>query len=332
MTDIPMDLDPTESPSPPILRGINNAERLRRDVLAEVERVYVGEPETVEYLLLALLAGGHALIDGVPGIAKTTLVRAFARATGLDFKRIQFTPDLLPADITGSHVPDLKTGSFRFHPGPIHAQVVLADEINRAPPRTQSALLEAMAEQQVTVDGECHPLGPPFLVLATQNPVELRGVHALPEAQVDRFLLRLSLGYPTEARERRILRAAEAPMENVSRVTDETTLLALMQSAKEVHVAEALENYVVALVRATRAHPRVTLGGSPRASVALLRSSRARALLRGRDHLLPDDIQALTVPVLAHRLVLSPEASLEGLNPDDVVQWALERTPWNPSA
>jgi MoxR-like ATPase len=318
------------SPEADHASALRRADAFRRDVSAEVDRVYVGEPETLETLLIALLSEGHVLIEGVPGIAKTTLIRAFARSIGLDFKRIQFTPDLLPADIVGSHVPDLKTGSFRLHPGPIHAQVVLADEINRAPPRTQSALLEAMAEKQVTLDGRTLALGPPFLVLATQNPIESRGVHALPEAQLDRFLLRLSLGYPSEARERRILRAAEVPVASVNRVTDDATLHDLMRAAEATHVSDHIEGYIVSIVRATRSHPRVVLGASPRASVALQRASRARALLRGRDHVLPDDVTALADAVLSHRLILSPEAGLEGLTPQDVTAWAVARTPWNP--
>jgi MoxR-like ATPase len=296
-------------------------------IAREVGRVFVGPPETVEILLVALLARGHVLVEGVPGVAKTTLVKAFASALGSTFRRIQFTPDLLPQDITGTHVLDLKTNEFRLRRGPVFAHVVLADEINRAPAKTQSALLEAMQEGQVTIDGETHVLEPPFLVLATQNPIEHEGTYPLPEAQLDRFLCRLHVGYP-EAEERRVLETHGRAPEPVRQVLAPADVLRLQAQTAEVHAETEIMDYILELVRFTRRHGRVALGASPRAALGLLWAGKARALCRGRGYVLPDDVRALAPHVLAHRLMLSAEADLEGLDARAVVAEALSGVPW----
>jgi MoxR-like ATPase len=283
-------------------------------IAQNVGRVIVGKVEVVELLLVAVLVEGHVLAEDVPGTGKTTLVKALARSLGCTFRRIQFTPDLLPSDITGLYYFDQKAGEFVFRPGPIMAQVVLADEINRATPRTQSALLEAMEERQVTVEGETKPLPRPFLVLATQNPVELEGTFPLPEAQLDRFLLRVALGYPEEAEEHEILlrHAATSPLATLEPVTTAEEIAELQAAAHTVHVGDAVRDYLVRLVRATRAHGLIELGASPRATLALYRSAQALAAIRGRDFVLPDDVKRLAGPVLAHRLIVSPQARLRG--------------------
>jgi MoxR-like ATPase len=276
---------------------------------ASVESVVHGKPELVLHVLTTVLARGHVLIEDVPGVGKTTLGQAVARALGCSFSRVQFTADLLPSDLLGVSIYDEGDKAFRFHPGPIFAQVVLADEINRTPPRTQSSLLEAMNEGQVSVDGTVHPLPTPFFVLATQNPLEHHGTFPLPESQIDRFLMRLEVGYPDEASERQLLREAAGRRPQADVVLDPAGLLRLQEQAAAVTLHEDLEDYVLALVRATRDHPDLQLGASPRASQALVRAARARALLLGRDHVVPDDVVALVEPVLAHRLVpaWSPE-------------------------
>ena len=297
-------------------------------ITREVGKVFIGPPETVEVLLVALLASGHVLVEGVPGVAKTTLVEAFAAALGSSFRRIQFTPDLLPQDITGTHVLDLKTNEFQLHKGPVFAHVVLADEINRAPAKTQSALLEAMQEGQVTIDGDTHALLPPFMVLATQNPIEHEGTYPLPEAQLDRFLCRMRVGYPPEADERRVLQTHGRSAEPVSQALGPADVIRLQARTTEVHAEDDLLDYILELVRFTRRHGRVALGASPRAALALLMASKARALCRGRDYVLPDDVRALAPHVLPHRLLLHPEAELEGIDTHAVVAQAIERTPW----
>jgi len=303
-------------------------ERLWRSLRDEVARAVVGGEEPLKLLTVTLLAEGHALIEDVPGVGKTLLARAFARALGLGFGRVQGTPDLLPTDVTGSSV--LAGAEFRFIPGPIFTNVLLVDEINRATPRTQSALLEAMQERQVSVDGETRPIPAPFLVLATQNPIELEGTFALPEAQLDRFLVRIALGYPGENDERAIARRyreADEPLEAVQTVLDPSALSGLRESARRVNVSDEVEGYAVRVVRATREHPDLQLGGSPRASVALYRASQALAFLDGRDFVLPDDVAALAAPVLTHRLVVDVDREMRGASAADVMAEVMERVP-----
>jgi MoxR-like ATPase len=278
--------------------------------------------------LTALLAPGHVLLEGVPGVAKTTLARGFAQLLGCDFRRIQFTPDLLPADITGAYILNLRDQQFVLRRGPIFAHVVLGDEINRAPAKTQSALLEAMQEQQVTLEGETHPLPDPFIVLATQNPMEQEGVYPLPEAQLDRFLLKLHIDYPSAADERRMLETHTHSTPALSAITSPDALRAWRYQATQVHVAPALYDYVVALVTATREHSQVRLGASPRASLALLRAAKALALLDGRAFMRPDDLRALAPSVLAHRITLTHEAEMDGVSGADVVRDVLSEVRW----
>ena len=286
-----------------------------RQTLAEVRRaiaeVFVGDLAPVDMLFVSLLARGHMLLEGVPGVAKTTLVKAFAAALGCSVRRIQFTPDLLPADITGTYVLNPKTGEFSFRAGPIFANVVLADEINRAPAKTQSALLEAMQEGQVTVEGQRFELPQPFVVLATQNPLDLEGTYPLPEAQVDRFLVQVRLGYPSRADEVRMLRAHGVATPEARTILTASALQRLQSVAARVHVEEDLFEYAVALPEYTRTHPKVLLGASPRASLGLLRSAKGHAVLSGRNYLTPDDIRAVAPYVLAHRLVVSSELEEE---------------------
>jgi MoxR-like ATPase len=276
----------------------------------QVNSLVLGKPIEVRMAFVALLAGGHVLIEDLPGLGKTTLAHALAASLGLDFQRIQFTSDLLPADVLGVSIYETGSGGFQFHPGPVFTQVLLADEINRAPPRTQSALLEAMAEQQVTVDGVTRPLPDPFFVIATQNPVDLSGTFPLPDSQLDRFLLRFSLGYPDEAAERALLTGSDR-RELISQsepVLSAADVGALRQAVAQVHASAALVAYVQALLGRSRQHPGVRVGLSPRAGLALLRAARAHALLLGRDHVLPEDVQALFIAVAAHRLVAEAEA------------------------
>ncbi len=297
----------------------------REAIHRELARVYIGPASVVDLLLTALLAPGHALLEGVPGVAKTTLAKAFSTTLGCDFRRLQFTPDMLPADITGSYILNLRDNDFVLRRGPIFAHVVLGDEINRAPAKTQSALLEAMQERQVTIEGETLALPDPFVVLATQNPLEQEGVYPLPEAQVDRFLMKLVMGYPSPADEVKMLATYDHPRPPVQPVLDPASIKALRAAAEAVHVSEAMQVYIVALARHTRDHRRVRLGASPRASLALMRAAKARALLDGRDAVLPDHVRALATPVFAHRLVMTPEAELDGVEGADVVRDALER-------
>ncbi len=299
--------------------ALARAAELREAVLREISRVYIGPTGTVELLLIALLARGHVLLEGVPGIAKTTLVKAFAATLGCTFRRIQFTPDLLPADITGTFVLDLESRRFELRRGPVFANVILGDEINRAPAKTQSALLEAMQEGQVTIDGQTERLDPPFMVLATQNPMDHEGVYLLPEAQLDRFMFRLTLGYPTETDERRLLRTYSAPVEPVRALIEGPTIMELADAAARVYVDDELIAYIVRLVSATRAHPRVRVGASPRASLLLMNSAKVHAMLRGRSYVIPDDVQAIAGYVLEHRVRLLPEAELDGPSPEAVV-------------
>jgi MoxR-like ATPase len=298
-----------------------------RVMLEEVQRVYVGPRDVPELLLVTLLSRGHALLEGVPGVAKTTLCKAFASTLGCRFRRIQFTPDLLPADITGTYVLSPREGTFQLREGPIFANVVLGDEINRAPAKTQSALLEAMQESQVTIEGDTRPLPTPFIVLATQNPVEQTGTYPLPEAQIDRFLVRLVIGYPTPADEKGILRRFTDGSPKPRKALEPEQILAMQHLVDRVHVEDSILDYVVRLAGFTREHARLFIGASPRASLALVRAARARALILGRAFVLPDDVKRLAVPVLAHRLVLTPEAEMEGTQTEALVKQALEQVP-----
>ena len=298
-------------------------------VKENIGRVIVGRDDVIEMALVALLADGHLLIEDVPGTGKTTLAKAIARSIGCEFKRIQFTPDLMPSGITGIHFYNQKLGEFEFRPGPIIANVVLADEINRATPRTQSALLEAMDERQVTVDGTTMPLPFPFLVLATQNPIELEGTFPLPEAQLDRFLMRVRIGYPTEAEEEDILARfeAESPLDQLEPVITAEELLAVRALVPRIHCEPSVRRYLVAVIRATREHEALELGASPRATLALLRASRALAGMRGRDFVLPDDIKQLAPALLPHRLILTSHARLGGRDAAAVLEEILASVP-----
>lgn len=283
-------------------------------ISANVERALVGKRKAVEGLLVALVAGGHVLIEDVPGVGKTTLAQSFARSLELEFRRLQFTPDVLPSDITGFHLFDLQTGRREYHPGAAMTQVLLADEINRSSPKTQSSLLEVMEEGQVTVDGETRPVPRPFLVLATQNPAEYTGTYPLPEAQLDRFLLRIDLGYPSHREELDILRRhadRKEPLQ-LAPVASADEVEGLREAALEVHVSAPVLEYIARITEATRSHEAVALGISPRGGIALMRAARARAFLAGRTFVLPDDVQQVAGPVLVHRLVLRPEAALRG--------------------
>ena len=297
---------------------------------AEVRRAVVGQDDALRLLLAAAALGGHVLLEGPPGTAKTLLARSFAAALDTTFRRIQFTPDMLPSDVTGTVA--LRGGDLQFRPGPIFASVVLADEINRTPPKTQAALLEAMEERTVTVDGERHALPDPFVVVATQNPIEYEGTYPLPEAQLDRFLFRADMGYPAEADERALLRLARrglepAALDDVRAVAAAADLRAARAAVGAVTATDELQDFVVAITRATRALPGVTLGASPRASVHLLAAARAEALLSGRDYVTPDDVVAMAGPVLAHRLLLAPEAELDRFTAGDAVAAALAAVP-----
>ena len=291
-------------------------------VIRNVETVIVGKREQIEWLLVAMLCQGHVLLEDVPGTGKTMLARAAAASMGIEFKRIQCTPDLLPNDITGVSVFNQQSGAFEFRPGPVFVNILLADEINRATPRTQAALLEAMQERQVTMDGVTRPLAAPFLVLATQNPIEYEGTFPLPEAQLDRFLMRLSLGYPAGADEIEILhrQRKQHPIETIQQVVDGQDLLALGAAVSDVYVEESLEQYILAIVHATRRHPDLALGASPRGSLALYKTAQALAALRGRDYVLPDDVKTLTPLTLAHRLIVRPESQLRGRTAGAIVQ------------
>ena len=298
-------------------------------LIENVENVIVGKRQVIEYILVALLCEGHVLLEDVPGSGKTMLARSIAASLGIGFKRIQCTPDLLPNDITGVSVYNQKTGEFEFKSGPIFINILLADEINRATPRTQAALLEAMQEQQVTVDGVTRDLPRPFLVLATQNPIEYEGTFPLPEAQLDRFLMRLSVGYPSRADERQILTNLwrEHPITKIGKVVDGQDLAALQKRIWDVNVDITLQDYIVALAAATRDHPDLSLGVSPRGSLALLKGSQAMAAIHGRDYVIPEDIKSLVPLTLAHRLILKPEAELRGRTALLILEDILEKTP-----
>jgi MoxR-like ATPase len=303
-------------------------------ILDELTRAVVGKRDALRLVLLGVLADGHVLIEDYPGLAKTLIARSFAQVADLRFSRIQFTPDLMPSDVTGSSIFDQRTASFAFRPGPIFANLLLADEINRAPPKTQAALLEAMQERQVTSEGQTRQLDRPFLVLATQNPIEYEGTYPLPEAQLDRFLLRMSVGYPARGDELGVLdqrRARRTDEVELSPIVDGETLLAMQQALEDVHVSPSIGYYIVDVVRATRESRSVQVGASPRGSLALLKLARANAVLDGRDFVVPDDVKAVAVPALAHRLLLKPELWVQRVRPEDVVREQLETVPTPPA-
>jgi MoxR-like ATPase len=299
-------------------------------ILDEVERAVVGKRDALELLLLGLLADGHVLIEDYPGLAKTLMARSFAQVASMDFSRIQFTPDLMPSDVTGSSIYNQRDGDFEFRPGPIFANLLLADEINRAPPKTQAALLEAMQERQVTTESDTRALERPFLVLATQNPIEYEGTYPLPEAQLDRFLLRMSVGYPSREHEWQVLAdRAERRVDEIqlAPVVDRTTMLAMQAAVEGVYVSEPVGLYMVDVVAATRNSPSIQVGASPRGSLALLKLARCRAALRGRDYVTPEDVKSIAVPALAHRLTLRPELWVQRVSAEDVVRERLETVP-----
>ena len=315
----------------PVRRAVDSAgaaDVLER-VVSNLELAVRAPRETLEFCVLGLLAEGHLIIEDFPGVGKTILAKSLARSLHLSFSRLQFTPDLLPTDVTGVNVFNQKTNEFEFKPGPVFANVLLVDEINRASPKTQSALLEAMQECQVTIDGVTYPLELPFLVVATQNPIEYEGTYALPEAQLDRFSARLSLGYPPLVEEARMLaeQTTSPPLERLRAVADRDDVLGAIAAARAVYVEESVGRYVVEVLRHTRESRSLALGASPRAGIALLRMAKARAVAAGRDYALPEDVQAVAVPVLAHRLIVAPEARAAGVTGDDAAREALRETP-----
>jgi len=323
MTEMRSEPEPARASGATEFTAVNE---LASRVSNNVGQVIVGKYEPIGMMLIALLCQGHVLIEDVPGIGKTTLAKAFARSLGCSFKRIQFTPDLMPSDITGINFFNQKEGEFQFRPGPILAQIVLGDEINRATPRTQAALLEAMQERQITVDGTTIPLPEPFMVLATENPIEQEGTFPLPEAELDRFFLRIRLGYPSDQEERDILLRfrAEDPLEHLEPVVTAQEVLHYQKLVEQVQVEESLLEYIIQVCQATRTHPNVELGASPRATLSLFRAARAWAALAGRDYVLPDDVKTLVPAVLTHRLILTSQTRLRGRTPEELLQEILE--------
>ena len=309
--------------------GTGRSSELARRIVENLRRVMHAPDETLDFAVLCLFSEGHLIIEDLPGVGKTTLAKSLARSVDLSFSRIQFTPDLLPSDVTGVNVYNQATHEFDFRPGPVFANVLLVDEINRTSPKTQAALLEAMQERQVTVDGATYGLAPPFIVMATQNPIEYEGTYPLPEAQLDRFTMRISIGYPPLAAEAQMLveQTTETPLESLEPVATAQDVLAAIEDVRRIFVEESVRRYVVALVRTTREDSRLFLGASPRAGINLLRVGKARALTADREYVVPDDVKAVAPAVLGHRLILAPEARSAGLDPGDVVRDALERTP-----
>jgi MoxR-like ATPase len=307
---------------------IRDIQVFSRTVINNVEKVIVGKRPVIELVVIALLCEGHVLFEDVPGTGKTMLARAFSISTGLEFKRVQCTPDLLPGDVTGISIFNQKTREFEFKPGPIFSNILLADEINRATPRTQSALLEAMGEGQVTIDGTASTLPKPFILLATQNPIEFEGTFPLPEAQMDRFLFRLSIGYPDLSNENAMLQIQQLshPIENLQQAVAESDIPVLQKQVRKVHVAKSIRSYILSLVHQTRSHPALTLGVSPRGSLALFHTAQAHAAIQGRNYVIPDDIKYVALSCLAHRLVLNPEYSLQGKTAQSVIQGLLLNT------
>lgn len=310
-------------------RSVEVVQQVAERITHSVSQVIVGKRNEVRLTVLGLLAQGHILIEDIPGVGKTMLAKALARSIGCTFSRIQFTPDMLPSDVTGVSLFNQKTREFEFRPGPIMAQIVLADEINRATPKTQAALLEAMEERQITVDGVTYSLQEPFLLLATQNPIEYEGTFPLPEAQLDRFLLRIQLGYPSPAEEMNVLSAQqlEHPIRNTFQVVSVQDLINAQMAVREVYVADEIKRYIIDLVTATRQHPDVYLGSSPRGSLALFRSAQARAAMAGRDYVIPDDVKALAEVTLAHRVIVGPAARIKDISSRAIVQDVLAATP-----
>ena len=311
--------------------GLHTAQsaELARRVTANLRSVMHAPDETLELCVLSLFSEGHLIIEDLPGVGKTTLAKALARSVDLSFSRIQFTPDLLPSDVTGVNVYNQRNQEFEFRPGPVFANVLLVDEINRTSPKTQAALLEAMQERQVTVDGVSYGLAPPFMVMATQNPIEYEGTYPLPEAQLDRFTMRISIGYPPLAAEAKMLteQTTMMPLESLQPVASAQEIVQAVEDARRIYVEESLQRYVVALLHGTRGDGRLFLGASPRAGINLLRVAKARALVAQRDYVVPDDVKAVASSVLGHRLILAPEARSAGLSPGDIVADVLERTP-----
>jgi MoxR-like ATPase len=309
--------------------GVAEAAQTAQAVIENLSRVVHAPEEKLRLCVLCLLSEGHLIIEDFPGVGKTMLTKALARSLDASFSRIQFTPDLLPSDVTGVNVFNQQANEFEFRPGPVFANMLLVDEINRASPKTQAALLECMQENQVTIDGTTYELARPFMVMATQNPIEYEGTYPLPEAQLDRFTMRLSIGYPPLAAEAKMLteQTSDPPLDQLEPVTGARDIVEVAEAAKSVYVEESLNRYVVALLRHTRADERLYLGASPRAGIALLRVAKARALLAGRDYLVPDDVKAVAEPVLEHRLLVGPEARSVGLSTADLVREALDRTP-----
>jgi MoxR-like ATPase len=308
---------------------VESVQAISQKLVENVERVIVGKRDPVQLAVIALLCQGHLLIEDVPGTGKTMLAKSLSRSLGCKFRRIQFTPDMLPSDVTGVSMFNQKTREFEFRPGPVLAQIVLTDEINRATPKTQSALLEAMEERQITVDGVTYPMPQPFLVLATQNPIEYEGTFPLPEAQLDRFMMRVGLGYPETGDEIRMLDEQQHthPITRIAQVVSAEELLQAQEQIKGVYIDSLVKEYIVKLVRTTRKHPDVYLGASPRGSIALYKTGQARASMLGRDYVLPDDIKALALPTLAHRLIISPSARIRNVDPRAVIQEILDSTP-----
>ncbi|HPZ06348.1 MAG: MoxR family ATPase [Acetivibrionales bacterium] len=306
---------------------MNDSVRILKNIIGNVENVIVGKRYAIELSVIALICNGHVLIEDVPGVGKTSLVSALARSINASFRRIQFTPDILPSDITGFSVYNQKTGDFEYRPGAIMSQIILADEINRTSPKTQASLLEVMEENQVTVDGVTYKVPQPFMVLATQNPVEYLGTYPLPEAQIDRFFMKISIGYPTNAEESYILSRfqLEDPLEKLMPVAESSDITALQQEIRNVHVDKSLSNYIVEIVSQTRKHPDVALGSSPRGSLALFRASQAWAFYNGRDFVIPDDIRKMVIPVLSHRIMLKQEAKLKKINPVEILNYIVSR-------
>jgi MoxR-like ATPase len=310
-----------------------NIEELQKtctEMLDEIEKVIVGKRTIMERVMLAMLCDGHVLFEDYPGLAKTLMAKCFARASGCDFKRVQFTPDLLPADITGTYVLDRNTSAFVLRKGPVFTNILLADEINRAPPKTQAALLESMQERQVTLEGETHTLERPFIVMATENPIEYEGTYPLPEAQVDRFLLRTEVGYPSIEEEKEILkRRRERKKEDaeVRQVYTPKKILDMQNVVEGIHLEDIIEDYIVRIVTATREHPQVEVGASPRGSLALMRLSSARAAMQGRDYVIPDDVKTMVVPAIAHRLILAPDPWIKGVKPRSIVETIMKGVP-----
>jgi MoxR-like ATPase len=301
--------------------------RLREQAILSVRRIVVGMDHVVEQLLISLLAGGHVLLEGVPGTAKTTLCRTFSGLLGIHYERVQFTPDLLPSDVTGTQVLDRASSQFVLRKGPIFCQMLLADELNRAPARTQSALLEAMQERQVTIEGKTLRLPEPFMVLATQNPIEQEGVYRLPEAQLDRFLFRIEIGYPDKSAEVDMLQLHSQAIEEPVPITTSEDVLSMQEQVDSVYATRELLEYIIDVIRASRAHPDLVLGGSPRAAINLMRSSRVRALLAGRTYVTHEDVQSVARPVLGHRIILRPEAELDGRTAGDVIEEVITQVP-----